>query len=71
VYDPSSSEVSIAITKLKSYKSVGSNEIPAEYQIISLCFKIIDQLLIRFFALVRYRRKNWSTIRQYISTHYY
>jgi hypothetical protein len=36
-------------------------------EIISVGFDVIDQLLIRFFAFVRYWRKNGSTMRQYIS----
>jgi hypothetical protein len=34
---------------------------------ISVGFDVTDQLLIRFSALVRYWRKNGSTMRQYIS----
>jgi hypothetical protein len=34
--------------------------------IISVCFEVTNQLLIRSFAFVRYWRKNGSTIRQYI-----
>jgi hypothetical protein len=33
----------------------------------SVDFDITDQLLIRFSAFIRYWRKNWSTMRQYIS----
>jgi hypothetical protein len=35
--------------------------------IISVGFDVIDQLLIRFFAFVRYWRKNGSTMKHYIS----
>jgi hypothetical protein len=35
--------------------------------IISGAFDVTDQLMIRFFAFVRYWRKNGSTMRQYIS----
>jgi hypothetical protein len=35
--------------------------------IINVGFELIDQLLIRFSAFVRYWRKNGSTLRQYIS----
>jgi hypothetical protein len=35
--------------------------------IISVGFYLIDQLLIRFSAFVRYWRKNGNTMRQYIS----
>jgi hypothetical protein len=35
--------------------------------IVSVCFNVTDYLLIRFSAFVRYRRKNGSTVRQYIS----
>jgi hypothetical protein len=35
-------------------------------EITSVGFDETDQLLIRFFAFVRYRRKNESTVRQYI-----
>jgi hypothetical protein len=38
--------------------------------IISVGFDVTDQLLIRFSALVRYWRKNGSTMRQYISYAY-
>jgi hypothetical protein len=34
--------------------------------IISVGFDVTNQLLIRFSAFVRYWRKNWSTMRQYI-----
>jgi hypothetical protein len=33
-------------------------------------FDVTDELLIRFFAFVRYWRKNRSTMRQYISYSY-
>jgi hypothetical protein len=36
--------------------------------IISMDFDVTDQLLIRFPAFVRYWRRNWSTMRQYISS---
>jgi hypothetical protein len=36
-------------------------------RIISVCFDVTDQLLIRFSAFVRYWRKNGSTMRQYVS----
>jgi hypothetical protein len=35
--------------------------------IISVGFNITDQLLTRFFAFIRYWRKNESTMKQYIS----
>jgi hypothetical protein len=35
--------------------------------IISVGFDIKDQLLIRFFAFIRYWRKNDNTVGQYIS----
>jgi hypothetical protein len=36
-------------------------------RIISVGFDVTDQLLIRFSALVRYWKKNGSTLKQYIS----
>jgi hypothetical protein len=57
-----------------SYKSLSSillsKFIPYADNIIGDCqcaFNVTDQLLIWFFAFIRYWRKNWSTIRQYIS----
>jgi hypothetical protein len=35
--------------------------------IISVDFNVIDQLQIRYFAFVRYWRKNWSAMGLYIS----
>jgi hypothetical protein len=35
--------------------------------IISVDFNMHDQLVIVYSALVKYKRKNWNTVKQYIS----